>query len=147
MLEIIGTLVGGLLVGVLGNILTQRYFKTRAEKKRERFGVALETRLQEFREHRLDPTSTEAEIRRKVVKRTVKELSLEIFGKEVPEAITVRREDTKYPAVDCKWCWAKVQPTDGAEGRCKDCKLPLCYWIDRNEPPLRREPPKLSIAR
>lgn len=145
MLEIIGTLAGGLLVGVFGNILTQRYFKTRAEKKRDRFGDALENKLEDFRERRPDP-GTEAETRRLVVKRTVKELSLEIFGTPVPDALTLRREDTKYPAVDCKWCWAKVQPIDGAEGRCEYCELPLCYWIDRNKPPMRREPPKLSVA-
>ena len=145
MLEIIGTLLAGLFLGVLGNMFSQRYSKTRAEKKRERFGDALENRLQEFREHAPEP-NTEPEVRRAAVKRNVKELSQEIFGTPVPDALTLRREDTKYPAVDCKWCWAKVQPTDGAEGRCEYCELPLCYWIDRNKPPVRKEPPKLSVA-
>ncbi len=145
MLEIIGSLVGGFFLGMLGNILTQRYVRASAQQKRERFRDVLETRLQEYRERSPD-TDAEPETRRAVVKRTVKELSQEIFGKPVPDALTLRGEDTKYPPVDCKWCWEQVHPRDGAEGRCKYCALPLCYWIDRNEPPVRREPPKLSVA-
>ncbi len=140
------TLLAGAGLGILGNFFTQRHFKTRAEKKRERFGDVLETRLQEFRERPPD-TDTESETRRAIVKRTVTELSLEIFGTPVPDAITLRQAHTKYPPVDCKWCWDKVEPIDGTEGRCNYCALPLCYWIDRNEPPVRREPPKLSVAR
>ena len=143
----IGSLVGGFVLGILGNILTQRYGKARAEKKTERFQDELENRLQKFRE--LPPhTPEEAETRREFVKHTVKELSQKIFGDPIPKARTVRREDTKYPPVDCKWCWEQVHPTDGAEGRCADCALPLCYWIDRSGPrQLSRVPPKLTVVR
>jgi hypothetical protein len=124
--------VAGLVLGFILNIVASwlyDWLKTRSlESKQHKFIEKLDDSLTHYAD--IPPVDeVEVDERRKDVKSKVRQLSEEIFGKASPPFKSPRQETTKYPPIDCKWCYRTHEAHDGSRGACKTCKLPLDIWI------------------
>ena len=129
---ILGSIVFGFPVGIWaghwGNRVTERRNRKDLQAKQQQFIRELSASAEEFI---TSPPENEEEVtrRRDTIAATVKRLSKELFDDDSPLLETVRPENTVYDPIHCKWCHRSHTAWTGTRGDCKNCKLPLDFWI------------------
>lgn len=128
---ILGIIVGfipSVLAGHFGNIYTEKRKKRTLEGKQNRFVDELTSVT---RDYVTSPPTDETEVtqRRERVAQNVKTLSLKIFNQDTPIAESIRPDNTEYPKLPCKWCHREHQSFNGSKGACRNCGLPLDFWM------------------
>ena len=132
MSEAMKFLIFGGVLGFIGSIAASAVWEWLKAKGREAKQHKFIEELNDSLDHYADfepLTEEEVSNRRKDVKSKVMGLSKKIFGKESPQLKSLRLESTKYPPIDCKWCYRAHTAKDGSRGGCRTCNLPLDIWI------------------
>lgn len=116
------------IIGVLSCVIYDVIKKRFTRARQEQFLNELD---KTFKPYVDKPPLTEEHMkeRQEIVKSNVERLSRKYFRDDEPQISSARLENTKYPAIKCKWCHDQHTPSGGSCGKCTNCKLPMDAWV------------------